>query len=756
MSSLPTHHRVTLAATVFVFAIQLWALIVGISPNINTRAVQIAEVMWPGYAGELRQDPVEPDCDLAELDKRLAQCPADTAPAPAAPAPDGSDPFGGNDPFGAAPAPAPAPAPAADPFAGADPFAAPAPAPAPAPAAAPASGADPFAGGDPFAAPAPAPASGADPFAGGDPFAAGGAAAEVNCPALRAFHAQCSTRHEAYTSAVERLTPTVKTFRAGELFISAFAKFPYWKELLALVVLLGGLATTVQRNHIAIREPRQRTEHIVSQTMQMLAHLSLFATNVADWQVQHGSHVEIENGALPVIWAIGFLVLAGVNAVHLMRPPPMHSLTTTPARLLLVVPLYAYLAVLSELYFVFIEHHPSGSAIYLHKFLQIPQIYIGVALYVWAGMLLSETRIARTALDVLTPWRLPVWLLTWIVVAGAAIPTAYSGASGIFVLAAGAVIFERLRAAGADHRMALAATAMCGSLGVVLRPCLVVVLIALLNKQVTTSELYGWGNYVYLLTAGLFLIAVILRRPEPLRLASPSDALPGMLDALRRLAPYVAIAIAVLLFYRLPLGVVVGENTAAVIIPVIMLMEVIYDRKTDPEGKTELWVPLRRATAEGATQVGALLLFMATSVAFGGVIERTEIIDQAPQHFGSIWTTMAFLVLAKVIVGLMTDVLGGVVLVSMTLAPIAYRNGIHPVHFWMMVMCAFELAYLVPPVALNQLLARQVIGKESHVEDMPIQGNFFDRHEHILLPIAVMGTALLIVAFGPLFFYGDT
>ena len=68
----------------------------------------------------------------------------------------------------------------------------------------------------------------------------------------------------------------------------------------------------------------------------------------------------------------------------------------------------------------------------------------------------------------------------------AAVPTAYSGASGSLSSQRVQWIFERLMAAGASKRMALAATAMSGSLGVVLRPCLVVVLIAVLNKQVTT------------------------------------------------------------------------------------------------------------------------------------------------------------------------------------------------------------------------------------------------------------------------------
>jgi TRAP-type C4-dicarboxylate transport system permease large subunit len=116
--------------------------------------------------------------------------------------------------------------------------------------------------------------------------------------------------------------------------------------------------------------------------------------------------------------------------------------------------------------------------------------------------------------------------------------------------------------------------------------------------------------------------------------------------------------------------------------------------------------------------------------------------------------TMAFLVVVMVLVGMMMDALGAVILVSATIAPVAIDQGIHPAHFWMMVLVAFELGYLTPPVALNHLLARQVIGVDARVEDIPVEGGWFARYEHVLLPMAVMGTALLLTAFVPLAFYG--
>lgn len=98
------------------------------------------------------------------------------------------------------------------------------------------------------------------------------------------------------------------------------------------------------------------------------------------------------------------------------------------------------------------------------------------------------------------------------------------------------------------------------------------------------------------------------------------------------------------------------------------------------------------------------------------------------------------------------DAFAAIFMISGSLAPIAYRNGIDPTHFWMTVLVALELGYLSPPVALNHLLVRQVVG-EKEVALAALEGDsFWYRHEKILLPLVVMGTSVLIVAYGPLIF----
>ena len=685
------------AATLAVFAVLTLALAAGVAPSADARLVGIGEQLWPGYAANLRRDPEPPGCDLEQLDEQLERCGgAGQEAAPTQPAPD-ADPF----------------APVAEP--------------------------DPF-GADPFGEAAPSQPS-------------------SSCPALRALRDRCQTRQDDYAAQVAAITGPLRAFRAVERVASRFAEFPYLRHLLVVLALLGAATATGRRTHIALREPRNGVEHAVSQSSQLAAHALWGVSCVADFGVQRASTAEIANPELPILWAVGFAGLAALNLRHLAARERGSGGSTSAVRLLMVVPLYAWMGLIAGAWFLLAEHHPSGQAIFLHKFVQHPSIYIGIGLYIWAGMLLAETRVAELTFEVLTPWRLPPPILAWLVVVIAALPTAYSGASGIFVIAAGAVIFERLRTAGVPPRLALAATAMSGSLGVVLRPCLVVVLIAVLNGKVTTGELFGWGRYVFALTAGLFGLAMWLRSRGSLRVASPVEALPASARAARPLVPYLVAGATVVGIYWLVFDMKVNEHTAALVLPVVLLAIVFWDRrygraKGDPERRSGLRPPLATATSESAGHVGALLMVMVGSVGLGGVVERAELMALVPESLGSTGVTMALLVVAMVLVGMTMDALGAVVLVSATIAQVAYQNGIHPAHFWMMVLVAFELGYLTPPVALNHLLARQVIGEDARVEDLPVQGGLLARYEHILLPMAVMGTALVIVAFVPLLFYG--
>ena len=221
---------------------------------------------------------------------------------------------------------------------------------------------------------------------------------------------------------------------------------------------------------------------------------------------------------------------------------------------------------------------------------------------------------------------------------------------------------------------------------------------------------------------------------------------------------------ATLVVYALVLAAYLDEFSAPTILPVLLAVILIYERIADKKArasgvadentpeKPSLFANLQTSTSEATVHIGALLMLMGTTMTIGGVIERAELMTLLPAEFSSVWMAMLALVAILVLIGMIMDPYGAVLLVSVTIAGIAYKAGIDPIHFWMVTLVAFELGYLSPPVALNHLLTRQVVGEEEiRLSKLETQGeSFWYRHEKILLPLVTMATALVIVAFGPL------
>ena len=433
--------------------------------------------------------------------------------------------------------------------------------------------------------------------------------------------------------------------------------------------------------------------------------------------------------------------------------------------LLLGIPLYAYMAILCGLYFLVFEQHFAGVATYMNQMTEHANLYTNVALYVFCGMMLKNTDIADKFLATLRPFKLSPELLVFVIVLLSALPTAYSGASGIFVIAAGAIIYRELKQTKTRDGLALAGTAMSGSMGIVLSPCLLVVIVAALNNNVTTDELFSAGLSVFFVNIFVFAIVLFTTKQGRISFENPIKAMPEVGRAIVGVLPYIAIGAAVLLFMRYGFGAAFDEYKAPVLLPFMLLVLLVYDRtmarrawRRMPEAERPKTAPhgIGRSLFDSVNSTsihsGGLLSLMTLSVCIGGIIDRANLNALLPQHFSSPFIAMALLFVILVIIGMIMDPYGAVILVSATLTQIAASNGIAPIHFWVTVLCAFELGYLTPPVALNQLLTRQVVGESAYAYERTTDRpkNFWYRHERILLPVAVKGIVLLLVAFMPL------
>ena len=563
----------------------------------------------------------------------------------------------------------------------------------------------------------------------------------------------CITQHSAYQTNLEKVDLYVITFRTFEQAFAAVSLFAINQQHIVLVLLLllsAGIAT-IQNHHIAFRAISTRSDHIISTISQLVANSCL---SISAWSFHQGSiasGIEVTNASVNQLLIAGTAILALINLYQLAMPPKDLKSGGSPLKAILSIPIYTFMLLAAINHFFISEGHIPGIAIYFTQLFQLTGLYLNIALYIWVGMLLKQTRLGERVFDVFKPWRLPPEILAFVAIVVMAVPTAYTGASGIIIIAMGVVVYNELRRVGTRRQLALAVTAMTGSSGVVLRPCLLVVGIAMLNKEVVTDDLFHWGGRVFMLTLLVFLFYALITKKDPIRMASVREALGPSLRNLIPLAPYAGIIVIIMAAYSLLLNAYLDEFSAPIILPILVIALIVYERFSGSRKETKVRSAIHESITGSSVHIGALLMVMACSFAVGGILEQGGTGFDSPGSFSSPVTTMIFLVVFLVFIGMIMDPFGALILVTSTVAPLAYNNGIDPIHFWMTCLVAFELGYLSPPVSLNHLLTRQVVGAEE-IELASQEGghSFYYRHERFILPLLVMSTTLILVAFGPL------
>ena len=572
---------------------------------------------------------------------------------------------------------------------------------------------------------------------------------------------QCQLAHTNAERYLAQMTPTLEIYRSIEHLFSQASIFSTEHQTMLLLTLLfiaAGVAT-LQRHHIAFRPMVSLLDHRVSTSLQFVANSALAFSS---WTFRHNAlssdiaatNPEIINGLV-----LGSTALALLSLYQLLTLPKDLPRRGGLVHALLSVPLYTIVMLIFAVIVFVHQQHNAGLSLYFSAFFDHAGTYIDVALYLWCGMLLKQTQLGERVFSLFTPWRLPPELLAFVAIVVMAMPTAYTGASSIIILAMGAVVYRELRKVGTRRQLALAATAMSGSSGIVLKPCLIVVIISILNKEVVTDDLFYWGIRVFLLTAFVFFVYAMLTRRDPLQIAKPAEALPHMISNGKPLLPYVVLFALVTGAYLLILNARLDQFSAPIILPVIIFWWIVFERKfskakplyVEEERADTLGGSLTQSMTDASIHIGGLLMMMSTFMIItslgGETVSATFLFDMDNPML-----VMAALMVMFVLIGMFMESMAAVGLVSIAIAPIAYQQGINPIHFWMTCLVALELGYLSPPVALSHIFTRQVVGEEEAALAAQEGDSFYYRHERLLLPLLVMSTTLLLVGFGPLLF----
>lgn len=402
------------------------------------------------------------------------------------------------------------------------------------------------------------------------------------------------------------------------------------------------------------------------------------------------------------------------------------------------MPLFAVIAGAALLGFYSAGYDPTVVAVEFYRLGDLPGL-IAIPLFTLAGYVLAASkapgRLVRLS-NALLGW-LPGGLAI-VAIVGCAFFTAFTGASGVTIVAMGALLYPALRQAGYGERYSLGLVTSAGSLGLLFAPSLPLILYGFVAGQlgttppVTMEALFLAGLLPgFLMMALLSLHAMWVGRALP-RTGNSVDVA-ELLAALRESAWELPLPVVVL--GGIYSGLFAASEAAAVTALYVLLVEVLIKRE----------VPLSRVPgvmAEAMRMVGAILLILGCALALSNWLIDQELPTrlfaaiQAGVHRP--WLFLLLLNVFLLAVGALLDVFSAVVILVPLLVPIAAGYGIDPVHLGIVMLANLQLGYFTPPVGMNLFIAAYRFGT-------PILGLVRATWPFLL----ILGAAVLIITWWP-------
>ena len=300
------------------------------------------------------------------------------------------------------------------------------------------------------------------------------------------------------------------------------------------------------------------------------------------------------------------------------------------------------------------------------------------------------------------------WLpggLALVVVTSCAFFTAFSGASGVTILALGGLLYPLLTQAGYSQRFSLGLLTSSGSIGLLFPPSLPILLYAIV-AQVNVDQLFMAGAVPGLLLLLLFA-AYSLRQGGGTASARVPFSRKALTAALR----------AGVWDVLLPVGIVigifggwvtVGESATCTAAYVLLLESVIHKNLN----LRKQFVPLAR---DSAVLVGSILIILAMAMGLTNLLIDAQLpMKMLALLEETVHSQLSFLLLLNaflLLVGAMMDIFSATVVVVPLILPLALRYGVDPVHLGIIFLANLEIGYITPPVGINLFLASQRFNK---------------------------------------------
>jgi tripartite ATP-independent transporter DctM subunit len=283
--------------------------------------------------------------------------------------------------------------------------------------------------------------------------------------------------------------------------------------------------------------------------------------------------------------------------------------------------------------------------------------------------------------------------------------TAFTGASGVTIVALGAVLYPALLRADYPERFSLGLITTSGSLGLLFAPALPLILYGVVAQQMNLEEAVRIDDlFAAGLLPGLLMVAALAGWSVWQRRGSGSETTAfswGEARAALRESIW-EIPLPIVVLGGIYGGFFALSEAAAVTAAYVLLVEVGIRRE----------IPLSKLPGvmrESMVLVGAILAILAVSLASTNYIIDTEVptrlFEAIRSHVSGKLTFLILLNLFLLVLGMLLDIFSALVIVVPIILPIAVGYGIHPVHLGIIFLANMQIGYITPPVGMNLFIA---------------------------------------------------
>lgn len=347
----------------------------------------------------------------------------------------------------------------------------------------------------------------------------------------------------------------------------------------------------------------------------------------------------------------------------------------------------------------------SAVAIEIYRIADMP-LLLALPFFAFAGYVVGHSRTSERLV------RLTQVFLGWmpgglsiVSLVACALFTAFTGASGVTIVALGALLYPALMQDGYRERFSLGLVTSSGSLGLLFPPSVPLILYGVVAQQLGVGRVFTIEDLFWAgLLPGLLMLALlsgwslwtnrrIARQRQPF---STREALAAVRAAIWE------IPLPIFLIVGIYSGYLAISEAAVMTAAYVVVVEVFIYRE----------IPIHKLPAimrESMVMVGGILLILGVSLAFTNYLIDAEV----PMRLFTLIQRLVsdkivFLVLLNLLLlmlGAILDIFSALVIMVPLILPVAVSYGVDPVHMGIIFLANMQIGYFTPPVGMNLFIA---------------------------------------------------